>query len=490
MPLALVAAVLVVYLNAPQARILQWDDAKTLLADPTWQSLTWDSLKWMWRSTHYGPWQPLSWLSWCLDVQLWGLNPAALRRTNVTLHACTAGAFFLACRRLLHDENRFSYGAAGAALFFALHPLRVESVVWLTERRDVLSGLFAVLSVHLWLDGRRRSSAAAFLLAVLSKGTAIAVVPFIFLLDKDARKSWRALMPHAVIAVFAVVMNLRSLSGGDIQSLDLPLWDRILISMNGAWFYLSKTVLPINLSPYYALPLNGDGIRQASYPGALSALLVTAACCHRKIRVWALPVWIAYLLALAPVSGLFQNGRQAAADRYSYLACMPFALLFGYWIKGLELRRPPAAAAVLTATAILFTILTVRQTAYWADDVSLWNRAVAIEPDAYLPRTNLAAAYLSGGDSVAALPHLEAAIRLEPRDAESRASLGTIYASRGQFDRALELFRDSVALKSNVAETRFNLGVLLVRAGQKRDGLAHLREAVRLDPSLEKRLPR
>lgn len=380
-----------------------------------------------------------------------------------------------------------SFGAAGAALFFALHPLRVESVIWITERRDVLSGLFAVLSILLWLESRRRLSALAFLCAVLSKGTAIAVVPFLFLAD---RKSWRQLAPHAVIAGFAVVMNLGGFQTGDLRGLDLTLWERLLVAGNGAWHYLSKTIIPINLSPYYALPLNGDGIRQVSYPGALLALLITAACLRPKVRGWAWPIWMAYLLALAPVSGFFQAGRQAAADRYSYLACMPFALLFGYWI---DRFKPRTALAILASVSLLLAAATIRQSSYWANDIAVWNRAVEVEPESYLPRSNLASAYLAAGDGVAAIPHLEASIVLEPRDAEARANLGSIMASRGEFDRAFVLFRDCVALRPNdpkFAAARFNLGTLLLHRGQKQDGLAHMREAVRLDPSLAARLRR
>ena len=387
-----VAVFIVFYAFAPQARFLQWDDAKTLLDDTTWRGFGWDNLLWMWRSRHYGPWQPLSWLSWAVDYKLWGLDPEAFRRTNIALHAVTAGLFFLACRRLLPRATSTSLplSAAGAALFFALHPLRVESVLWITERRDVLSGFFAVLSLYLWLEDRRRLSALAFLGAVLSKGTSIAVVPFIFIIEvflrrQPARKTVASLLPHAVIGLFAAGKNLGSLSGGDLHSLNLGVINRVLVAMSGSWFYLSKTFLPFNLSPYYALSLNGNGIRLESYPGALLALLVSALCFHRRVRAWAVPVWFAYLIALAPVSGLLQNGRQAAADRYSYLACMPFAVAFGLALGQFEVRRPRAAAGVLVSTAIFLTVSTIAQAQYWRDDVSLWTRAVGIMPTAYLP---------------------------------------------------------------------------------------------------------
>lgn len=494
-PLLIATAVCVIYALAPQARFLQWDDAKNLIDNDKWRGLSWENLKWMWTTRHYGPWQPLSWFSWAINYQCSGLNAEAFRRTNVVLHAFTAGLFYQLCRRLLPREKSSVYGAAGAALLFALHPLRVESVVWITERRDVLSGFFSVLSIWLYVENKKSSSLIAFIAAVLSKGTAIATVPFIFIIDvavlgQPARQSVKRILPHAVIGLFAACKNLSGFSTGDVHALPLPLFDRVLVAASGAWFYLSKTLLPINLSPYYALSLNGDAIRQESYPGAVLALLVTGACFHRRIRAWALPVWLAYLLALAPVSGLLQNGRQSAADRYSYLSCMPFALLFGFAVARLRERVATASVAVVS---FVLSVATVSQAAIWRDDISLWSRAVSVQPDAYLPNSNLSVALLVAGRGNAAVPFLEKAVELEPKDAEARVNLASIVAAQGDAARAVALFREAVDLRPSdpsFASARFNLGLLLLREGRKSDGLAHLREAVRLDASLSRRLPK
>jgi hypothetical protein len=486
------------YAASPPAAFLQWDDAANLLTNDKWRGLSWAHLKWMWSTRHYGPWQPLSWFSWAVDYTLWGLDADAFRRTNIVLHGMTAGCFFLACRRLLPRENStpLPLSAAGAALFFALHPLRVESVVWITERRDVLSGFFVVLSVYLWLLDKRRVSAAAFVAAALSKGTSVAVLPFLFVIDvfvrrRDARKTVESLLPHAVIGGFAAWRNLAGFQTGDLHGMSFGAADRIVIALAGAWFYLSKTLVPVGLSPYYELVLNGDGVRLGSYPGALLALFVTGLCFHKKIRAWAVPVWFAYLLALAPVSGLLQNGRQAAADRYSYLACMPFAAAFGLMLGGLEVRRPRAAAGVLLATAIILATTTVRQAQIWRNDVTLWTRAVGIMPTSYLSNSNLSVALLVSDRGFAAIPYLEKAIELEPRDAEARVNLAAILAAKGDDAGAIRYFGEAVALRPDdpsFASARYNLGLLLVKHDRKHDGLAHMREAVRLDPSL-KRLP-
>jgi len=491
-PTAVAVAVYIVFSLAPQARFLQWDDAKNLVDNDKWRGLSWEHLKWMWNTRHYGPWQPLSWLSWAVDFKLWGLDPAAFRRTNIVLHAVTAGLVVHVFRRLFPRESSTPlFGAAGAALFFGLHPLRVESVVWITERRDVLSGFFSVLSILCWLKDRPRLSSVVFTGAVLAKGTSIAVVPFLLIIElvvrrRDARKAVISLLPHAGIGLFAACKNLGGFQTGDLHGLNLGLVDRALVALAGAWFYVSKTVMPVGLSPYYELSLNG--VRLASYPGALLALLVTALCFHRSVRRWAVPAWFAFLFAIAPVSGLLQNGRQAAADRYSYLACLPFALLFGLAADRLYLRRPRTAVAGLCGVLILLTATTIKQMQYWRDDVTLWTRAVSITPTAYLPNSNLSVALLVAGSGFAAVPYLENAIALEPRDAEARVNLAAILASRDP-ERAMALFQQALELRPDdpgFASARYNLGVLLIRSGRKQEGLAQMREAFRLDPSLKR----
>ncbi|MBI3288792.1 MAG: tetratricopeptide repeat protein, partial [Elusimicrobia bacterium] len=517
---------------APPARFLAWDDAANLLDHDRWRGLSWEHVRWMWTSRHYGPWQPLSWLSWAVDYSLWGLNPQAFRGVNVALHAATSGLFVCACRRLfslaLPRATRADvlFAAVAAAAFFALHPLRVESVVWITERRDVLSGFFAVLSIWAWLAGRRYSSLVAFIGAALSKGTSVAVLPFVFAIDvsvlrRSARESLSRLIAHAVVAAGAAYMNMRGFSTGDLHALDLPVLDRILVAASGCAFYLAKTVLPAGLSPYYALPLSVAEARPRLIAGAACAALITAACLSRGARRWAAPAWLSYLAALAPVSGLLQNGRQAAADRYTYLACLPFAVVVGAAAGRLHAKRPRAALCFFAVSVLALPAMTYRQYNFWRDDATLWARAVAIEPESYLPRSNLAAALLANGARDAAVPHLKAAIRLEPRDVEARVNLGSILEERGEADEAERLYRQALSLRPGdsaaavdfaglraragdladarrllesviardpgFAPARFNLGVILLRAGRKSEGMAQLREAARLDPALAPR---
>jgi len=215
--------------------------------------------------------------------------------------------------------------------------------------------------------------------------------------------------------------------------------------------------------------------RVDQYRGQIAAIVFEPVLCNTS--------------CIPPVSGLLQNGRQAAADRYSYLACMPFAVAFGLALERLKVRRPRTAAGVLLVVIGILAAATARQAQYWRNDITLWTRAVGIMPTAYLPNSNLSVALLVAHRGSAAIPYLEAAIRLEPRDAEARVNLAAILASQGDDAGAIRYFGEAVALRANdpsFASARYNLGVLLIRHGHKHDGLAHVREAVRLNPSLKR----
>lgn len=456
--LAVAALTFVVFLLAPSGGFLGWDDKANLIANEAWRGLSPARLKWMLTTHHYGPWQPLSWLSWAVDHALWGLDPHAFRRTNILLHAVAAGLFTECARLLLPKAKGFAWGAAMAGVFFALHPLRVESVVWITERRDVLSGAFAAASLFAFLKEKRAASLGLFAAALLSKGTAVGMAWVFLFLEKDRVKAW----PYFALALGAGLMNLSGF-GTELRAMDITLWQRVVAVLNSLGFYAAKTVLPTGLSPYYPLT------------HVLSPFILTVAASY-----WLRWHWVLYALILAPVSGVFQAGAQAYADRYSYLACLPFALFVGRF-------GTPARVAALAA---VLSVLTLRQAAYWRDDVSLWLRAATLAPQAYLPRSNLALAFDAAGDPVNAAEQYLWAIKLEPRDVEARVNLGAIRSKEGDVKAAEALYREALALRPGHAPAHFNLAFLLRVTGRKDEGLKHLKEALRLEPALAQRIPR
>ncbi len=455
--LAVAALTFAVFSLASSGGFLGWDDKANLLAHDAWRGFSPAHLKWMLTTHHYGPWQPLSWFSWAVDHALWGLDPQAFRRTNILLHAVAAGLFTECARLLLPSKKGFAWGAAMAGVFFALHPLRVESVVWITERRDVLSGAFFAGALLAFLKERRAWSLALFAGALLSKGTAVGLAWIVLALEKDKKKAW----PYFVMALAAGLMNL-SAFGSEVHAVTLTAAQRAVVVLNSLSFYVVKTALPYGLSPYYPLSYSLS-------PYVLVLLAVPLFWRHAAV----------YALILLPVSGLFQNGAQAYADRYSYLATLPFALLAGRCAT-------PARCVVLAA---VLSGLSVFQARYWRDDVWLWSRAFSLATDSYLPTSNLALALDAAGDHAGAEAMYRHAIELEPRDVEARVNLGVILGKKGDVKEAEALYREALKLRPEQASAHFNLAFLLRSTKRKDEGLKHLKEALRLDPGLQRLLP-
>lgn len=530
----IMAAAAVPFWPAFHAGFLVWDDRVNLVTNAAYRGFALANLRWMLVTRHQGPWQPLSWFSYAVDYALWGLNAAAMRRTNFALHAAAAALFFLVARRLIaaakpsRGEFAAGMGAAAAAIFFAWHPLRVESVVWLTERRDVLSGAFMMGA---WLCHLEEFPIAALILyaaALLSKGTAFVLPLFllaeeIYPFDRPIRDSFRRILPFFALAIVVGAIGLWGFSTGAVTAPALTMWQRILVTAHSPGFYFVKTFAPLNLSPYYSLPHDWSaGARALSIYAGLTAALTFAAWKFRReysaVWVW----WLAYLAAVIPVSGLFQNGAQAAADRYTYAAAIPLALAVGEAASILSARKLKFALAGVAAAAALLFALTWRQSRYWRDDRALWEHAVALDGDAYLPRSNYADALMSYGESADAIAQYSEVLRIQPNDAHALINRGTLNLERGRLDAAesdcravlalvpgepsaatnlarifleqknrpaaIEQLEDVVRLHPNFAAARFNLGLLLVSSGRRDEGLSQIRRAVELDPALALRL--
>jgi hypothetical protein len=343
------------------------------------------------------------------------MRPAGYHLTSVLLHALNAALVYFVARRLLRaavpdaagDPLALRAGSAVAALLFAVHPLRVESVAWVTERRDVLCGTFVLATVLAYLvahDARadavaarrwRRRAVVLFVLALLSKSMAVSLPVVLLLLDvyplrrvtlgrgatfgPRAREAWREKLPFVALAAAASVVAVIALRAGGSATAFAALgaMDRAVLSVHSIAFYLWTTLAPTALSPLYELPLRIDP-REARYlVSAAVTLGVTAAVLALRRRWPALPVaWASYLVMLLPVSGIVQNGPHMAADRYTYLPCVGWAILAGAVVRRAWPRAWPRAAALsLTAGALAVLVtLTERQIVVWHDSETLWTQ--------------------------------------------------------------------------------------------------------------------
>ncbi len=494
--LAVAAAAFACFLPALGNGFVNWDDNVNFLDNPDYRGFSASNLKWMFTDTALGHYIPLTWMTLALDYELWGLNPKGYHLTSAIFHAVNALLFCLVLLKLLERAGAGGmWAAAGGALFFALHPLRVESVAWATERRDVVSGLFFLLSVLAYLRmqeaGARRRwyavSILAFAASLLSKTMGMGLPVALLALDvwplrRFSRAALVEKIPYIVLmlAAMAVTAATQMKVGAMVGGGDYALVDRIFQPGCRLLFYIGKTLVPLGLSPLYPFhPVHG-AVPAAYILCGLGAAAITVALVLLRRR-WpaGLAAWVIYAALLGPVIGVFQAGSHFAADRYTYLACLPWAALAAGALAGS--RRIPAAIA---AAAVLLTLgaLTVRQTAVWRDSMSLWEHAIEIDPDSCMAFSNRAAARMELGDAAGALADNDVALRLNPSFAEAYGDRGIARAALKDFDGAIADYTRAVTLKPDYAKGYDNRGVARAARGDVDGAMADYTRAIEINP--------
>jgi hypothetical protein len=520
---ALVAVTMAAFLPVLWNGFVAWDDARNLTGNPDYRGLGWTQLGWIFTTHTLGHYVPLTWLSFALDHVVWGMNPAGYHLTNLLLHGASTVLFFAVARRLLGQGRAFSptavsLGAAAAALFFSLHPLRVESVAWATERRDVLSGAWFLATVLLYLaaaratGARRRwllsASVGAYLLALASKSIVMTLPAVLILLDvyplrrlaADPRRwlgrSGRAVLvekiPYVALGVaggalgYYIQLHDRGLNPGT------PWAGRVANVAYSLWFYVVKTVLPLGLSPLYEAPAQIDPLEArflASAVGVVGASLLVLALRTRWPAGLAASTY--YALVLSPVSGVVLLGPQLVADRYSYLSCLGWAMLVGAGVGALvreaergTLRAPLVrlGAAALVAWLLGLGVLTWRQAQVWHDTESLWRQAVRVDPECATCHKFLGDPLVARGALLSGIEHYQTALALRPDRLEFRGYLGWAFLRLGAWPEAAEQYRLVLARYPGESGQRNNLAVALLEMGRVTEAIEELREALRITP--------
>jgi protein O-mannosyl-transferase len=528
-PIVVVAMTVATFYPALQNKFVNWDDYRNIVENPHYRGLGWTNLLWMFTTFHMGHYQPLSWVTLGVDYVLWGMNPFGYHLTSLLLHAATAMVFFFLARELLSiasgsEENQVAVwiGAAISALVFALHPLRVESVAWATERRDVLSGLFYTLTILAYVHARRGrqlrgrwywAALGLFLCAILSKSLTVTLPAVLLLLDiyplrrlggsqgwwsKTARAVYWEKIPFALLSlVFSAVAFIALAQIENMASLQrLGLLDRLTISVYSLWFYFWKTVAPFKLSPLYELPTE---LEFSSPSFMLSYVVVILAVglglALRRRQPWVGIAGLAYLATLVPVLGIFQNGPQIVADRYSYLTCMGWAVLAGagalyFWqasADGRMSKRNFFLGSSLTAV-VLFGLgfLTWRQTQVWHDPERLWNYVLSTTGESLFARNNLGNALAAQGRFDEAVDQFQRALRIDPNDPDAVYNLGNAWARQGNFEAAGKQLQQALQINSNNAMAAYDLGNVRARQGRFNEAMDQFQRALKIDPGLAK----
>jgi len=503
-----------------------WDDGPNLLANRDYRGLGWTQLRWMFTTTHMGHWIPLTWMTFGLDHLVWGMNPAGYHLTSLLLHSANAVLCYALALGLLRAAMTgvtgatLRSGAVAAALFFAVHPLRVESVAWATERRDVLSGFFFLLTLLAYLrasasEGSARwrwlaSSVACAVLALLSKAIVVGLPVILILLDVYPlrRLGWRPRewvtprgravlaekIPYVMLAIVGSAVALHAQS-----SLIVPLEApspllRIEYVLYSLGFYVWKTVIPSALSPLYELAPRVDPRELRFIVSSIAVLAVSVALLFFRRR-WpaGLAVWVAYAAMVAPVSGLFQSSaRLLVADRYSYLPCIGLAILFGAGVcalvraltmgNGSTRWLGRAGAGAVVGWIVVLGALTWRQVGVWHDPGTLWTHVLAVDPRSSVAHNNLGYFLKETGRLSEAAAHAEEALRINPSFVEADVNLGDVRVRQGNLDGAAARYRDALRLRPDFAAAHNGLGIALHGLGRPGEAIQEFQAATALVP--------
>ncbi|HUM18521.1 MAG TPA: tetratricopeptide repeat protein [Candidatus Nitrosotalea sp.] len=521
-PLEIALVTVLVFLPVLRADWVDWDDPTNFLDNSYYRGLGWPQLRWMMSATLMGHWIPVTWLTLGADYAIWGMNPFGYHLTSVILHALSAALFYQVAWRLLQLAAPAAapigrgLGAAAAALFFAIHPLRVESVAWITERRDLTSGLFFLLTIWCYLKaherretvraGWRLAALVAAALALGSKSIVMGLPLVLVILDvyplrrlgpvrewlgASARPVWIEKIPFLVltVAVATVAYTVQRHTG--YLTAATP---SVRLAMTGysICFHVWKTFAPLNLSPIYEMPPQLSLIESPYLPAVIAAIAVTVAVWLARRR-WpaGLAVWATYLVLLAPVSGLAHTGYHLGADRNTYLSCASFAVLVGALVLGIAetwRRRSlqPAIAVTGLGLCALWIIglgLSARvQTAVWRDSETLWRYAVEIDPACSVCQHNLGISVGRRGHYAEGLAAFGRAIALRPDRSEFRGNYGLLLMQMGRRAEGLAALRYRLADSPGDLVTRRNLALALIEDGRPEEAITELETVLRTQP--------
>jgi len=471
---AFIVIVLVTFLCfAPDLRngfVYTWDDAGYIVENEHIKSLSFETLSWAFFSVYANYWAPLTWLSLSLDHAFWGLNPLGYHLTNNILHALNAGLFFLLSLQLLqsyatvhHTEdkrtflysfNHAFYCSLLAALFFAIHPLRVESVAWATERKDVLSLFFGIPAVMAYIKytesvGKRPGTltfalsphywfaVALCCLSLMCKPTLVTLPLALLVLDwfplkRMQRTTAKTLLAEKVVfLLFAGVISAIVITAHEQTAMPFTESDvlsRVLIAFKSIMHYLWFMLWPLNLSPFYLHPGNVRFFSlEYTVPVFLFLIITAYSALLTKRKPVFMAAWSIYLITLLPTLGSAQASNFAMADRFTYVPSLPLSMMAALCLTSAVVRLSGSrvkAVPVLSGIVLLLlanTYLTVRQISFWENDVTLWSRAIEVKPH-FSGRTYFmrGTSYAMRGEYEKALPDMNEAIAIAGRKKNSR----------------------------------------------------------------------
>jgi hypothetical protein len=508
-----------VYLPSLANDFVNWDDQMYVYLNANIRSFDFEFLKWAFRTDMLNAyWHPLTMISYAIDYQILGLNPLQYHLTNGVFHALNTflvfylgASLYRSVRPDAPDARVFNAGAAAAgfvsALLFGLHPLHVESVAWISERKDVLYAFFFLLSVLSYLKYARplaerkalyySLSLFFFVLSVMSKPMAVTLPLMLLILDwyPLARFSWTGRremlkvgllekLPFFSVSLASGLLTVYSMYGHENVTTGLSLLVRAIVSVRGYIFYIYKMFLPFDLAPVYPYPQKVLLFEFNTIVPAAAFILIGVFCLLtlRRQKVFT-AAWLSYLIMLLPVIGIIQNGHQSAADRYTYLPLLGFFFIAGFGAARLADRaggylRLIAAVPVLIVF-ICLSYLTVKQEAVWGGPVSLWSRQIELYPgQPWTAHYFRALGYAKNGEFEKALRDYEihmASGEFDPKDAVKYVERGSLHIELNDCGAALKDFETALRIKPEFESVVFARPVLEAGGGRCRQAVEGLK---------------
>jgi tetratricopeptide (TPR) repeat protein len=508
---------LAIYAPAQHFGFLSFDDPDYITSNPHVSGgITGAGLVWALTAFHAGTWMPVTWLSYLIDVALHGVDAGWFHITNVALHVASTLALFGVLVRLTGAAGRSGFVAA----LFAVHPLHVESVAWIAERKDVLSTLFWWLAIGAYAAYVRRPSrsryalvAGCFAAGLMAKPMLVTLPLTLLLLDVwplgrlDGVRGWRVLirekLPLLALSVISTVVTFAAQQRvGAVAELDaLPLGTRIANGLISYVEYLIKMIWPARLAILYPFPA------QASMPAALASLGLLAAITYyalqaRRRHPYVTVGWFWYLITLVPVIGLAQVGSHAMADRFTYVPLVGIFIVIAWGTADLLARRQRsslktgvtgrwALASGAIAIVLVLAVVARVQAGYWQDSLTCWQHALDVTNDNFVAEDALGGVLTDEGRMAEAIPHFRRALELHADFPGARHNLtvaltkqGEAFAGVGRLDDAIAEFQEALEQTPASADVHEDLGLVLFARGRIDDAVTAYREALRVNPGL------
>jgi Flp pilus assembly protein TadD len=494
----LVGINLIAFASVGRLGFVDYDDNEYVAANPHIAAgLTWSGLRWAVTSGYFANWHPLTWVSHMLDVTLFGLNPGGHHAINLVFHIAATLLLFANLHRMTNAPRQ----SAVVAVLFAVHPVHVESVAWVSERKDVLSTLMLMLTLWMYVSYVERSGVwryaavvALMALGLMAKPMLVTLPLVMLLLDvwPLRRPLARALvlekLPLFALAAASSVITIiaQRASGALMQLVQVSLDLRAANALISYARYIGKTLWPVDLIVMYPLP--SELPSPAWIAGALVIMLgITSLSVLTGRRYpYLLVGWLWYVVTLLPVIGIVQVGAQSMADRYTYVPSIGLFIMIAWGVPDALRAWPQRRLALQLASAAVITVctaLTFRQVQFWRSSLTLWQHAVDATPDNYFAQGSLGYVLWKAGNTAEAMPHYERALRLNPNFAEGHNNIGVALAGLGRDAEALPHFAEAVRLKPTYAVARQNLDATNAKVRTEDDELRRYALLVRDKPN-------